>query len=1162
MLTNRTADCAKLIIGADTYATEMYAKKKIKKDAGVVLKKYSKDADELMLSIVEEASKAPSSGMPVSTLMDRYHQFNWSTSNKLDVAVELLGRFLHRVRTQPSIVSKAESRARDTLKGLAGLSSDPSYADVFAVPSASKIRFFKTWHQDALDSLAVDEVEEIRTEMLLDREEEQDIISLASEIKDLDRDIRVNGITKAKETLRASMEARLFEMAGQSEDRKAALSTAAKVLFKNESYASETGKKISEQFGGLTEEQETAMVAEGKILIAAGAGSGKTKVLAGKVAYHAVEQGVPLKNIIAVAFNKKASAELRERIIRYGGPQMEPIHGMPNFKTTHSFSIRVINDALKSTGGRRKGLLTEDAEIQDVLDEAIRQVSVGNFGPELESRVEQTGGIGFVPQGFFDTQKASRMSPVEAKIENFIKDAVNRMIHMANVFARSTDPADKKRLDSMLSADNAVFSPIARWAWDGSIPTDVKPYSMWTQSEKDGVNAYIEGRAGGRSKTRASKALEVSGLGSSYRFANQIAIRPLNQWFNLGVPGLITEIRNPEDSTLMGFDVNKESELLEDVEQFIGDCLANLVSPEQALDNIAKGLTPTGEDLKGENERFFSYANKGVVQAAVYGAFQYIKGMRNVMTFDDSLVLASKALIENPGVLQSYIETYTHILVDEAQDLNKAQHLLFGLIAGHVNPSTAKPYGGEHKMNANVFAFIGDDKQAIYEFRGARPQEFIEKSDLKKGDFRTMILNTNFRSGRRILEAANNLIAYNTDQIPMVCNANPANDDGSISYTIGDIRSQQAQMDACKEIADLIEAEGFDQSSYRAGVICRTNKELAPFALGLISRGIPFYSKKPLLNVPSLNAMLNLAYVKSARKDLNTTGMLGLTEGSVDKAFEVSYKLDKVFRNRLNNLIAQYQPASPIDWFIQTGWNMIYTGNQSFRNQKDCKALADLLFAIRSYAGSPSDLMSSIRTGLFLPVKFVEESVDDEGNTKEEDDAGIVGSVLQNIFDRYDNLEEALDFCSEIKKISKSSSSKEQSERRDVVFLGTAHGWKGLEADQMWMVMDNDTFPHPKALEKPEGMAEERRLAYVALTRGKQGVNIITSFVTEDDQGKKRGGPSPFIGEACVKSAPGTPSFPHENITDVNVDEEMEEMFKMAGKIDDLTFRLQRDLFV
>jgi superfamily I DNA/RNA helicase len=91
--------------------------------------------------------------------------------------------------------------------------------------------------------------------------------------------------------------------------------------------------------------------------------------------------------------------------------------------------------------------------------------------------------------------------------------------------------------------------------------------------------------------------------------------------------------------------------------------------------------------------------------------------------------------------------------------------------------------------------------------------------------------------------------------------------------------------------------------------------------------------------------------------------------------------------------------------------------------------------------------------------------------------------------------------------------SRKHSKRKDVVFLGTSHAWKGLEADHFFLPMSKDSFPDPRADEK-----EERRLAYVALTRGRDSVRVLCQepYVI-NNKGDTRGGISKFVTEACIK---------------------------------------------
>ena len=107
-----------------------------------------------------------------------------------------------------------------------------------------------------------------------------------------------------------------------------------------------------------------------------------------------------------------------------------------------------------------------------------------------------------------------------------------------------------------------------------------------------------------------------------------------------------------------------------------------------------------------------------------------------------------RTLVRNPPVLAELQSQYKLILVDEAQDLNRVQHLFFGLIAGTIDPQTLEEKS-EKDMSASMYAMIGDDKQAIYGFQGADSKEMIGKSDQMGGDFTTNLITTNYRSGKK-----------------------------------------------------------------------------------------------------------------------------------------------------------------------------------------------------------------------------------------------------------------------------------------------------------------------------------------------------------------------------------------------------------------------------
>lgn len=1175
--TNIQVDLLKLVYSVDFYGKldgrEVLATgSMVSTDNGVLaegarlLKMYSSDLDSARDHIISILEGKPIPSISADVKSSKIGE--WSSSSKIEALSNIFRRFLTYTSKNLQVLDEVDfestTKAKALIRGLSSFDSSGSndFNQVVLVPNCSRARKPKAWYESALKGISIiggnEEVEENRSQLTVSLSRLNEIESVAKEIKALDRRILIEGQLPELVVQRAELENELFIKAEASGEKGAALSLARDILFKNDSYLSETGRII----GQITEEQERAMICEGANLISAGAGSGKTKVLAGKVVYHIKEQGISLDKVIAVAFNKKASLELGRRIIEYGGESLSPILGKPQFKTTHSFAKSLIHNP-KFPQFRNTSLVSDDSDVEELLNAAVFQVSLGNTKQILADKIAMGEDVGLVPEGYFDFSKANQAT-LDDQVRAFVESGVQKMIFMYQKAQtlKAKDPDGARKFESYARQDSQIFYNIAGWDWNNiNAPISVKPFSQWTPADRATINRYITGY----SKNRASRALEDAGLPPTQRFANDIGLPPGEDvidkiYTNRMVPNVNTPIGSWFNFGYAPFKVGKISELNEevygDIASKIGHWQAACMSPDNvfvslfdkinvAIEKLVEASSVTRIELAAElltDDGIFKIlgteTGKEFFACLVYGAFQELKGKLSLITFDDCLIFASKLLIENPVILESIQKKFSHILVDEAQDLNIAQHTLFGLIAGTVDPKTGRPFEDGREMKAHTFCFIGDDKQAIYGFRGAQPDQFTGKSDLKGGRFKTQILSTNFRSGRKIVEAANQLIRYNEDQIPMVCNANPSRDEGVIEYVRGYMGEPGTQLkpgekslheSAVDEIKAIVDSEGFNKDSYKVGIITRTRREGAEFALNLIAKGIPYYSRTNLIRINVFNALVECAAIAGNNVVNSTEALVGLTKTLKTKA-KVDFKLDDTFRKRIRILLKQNTPASPVDWFIQKGWNMIYTDKSSYRNMQDCKPYADLLFSIRSFQGTPLELIAF----LVETIKWDQES-DSEDNSTDGFQA-IVG-VVQSIFERFESVDEASDYCSNITMISEQSTSKSQSERMDVVFIDTAHSWKGLEADHIWLAMPRDGFPNKRALEEEGGIFEERRLAYVALTRGRDSVNILAG----------RTGSS-FISEACIKPRPGTADdleLPEGEMEDFFTDEGM----KMATQM-------------
>jgi len=187
-----------------------------------------------------------------------------------------------------------------------------------------------------------------------------------------------------------------------------------------------------------------------------------------------------------------------------------------------------------------------------------------------------------------------------------------------------------------------------------------------------------------------------------------------------------------------------------------------------------------------------------------------------------------------------------------------------------------------------------------------------------------------------------------------------------------------------------------------------------------------------------------------------------------------------------------------------------------------------------------------------------EESVGSEGVTDEQVREAALAPInpLMSLLDRYQDLDMAMAFVLELQEANKKTQKKgapTKSNERDeeyeaeAVVVDTIHGWKGLEASHMYVPMPANVFPHKKT----DDLDSERRLAYVAITRGRDSVKILCPQKTHMG---KEGGVSRFVGEACVKLELPPPKAPEEG-TEVSSSfwSELEAEFKDELELDSIT---------
>lgn len=233
---------------------------------------------------------------------------------------------------------------------------------------------------------------------------------------------------------------------------------------------------------------------------------------------------------------------------------------------------------------------------------------------------------------------------------------------------------------------------------------------------------------------------------------------------------------------------------------------------------------------------------------------RYRPGDIRLGDFDDMLTIFRDVLKREPAVRKALQKMYDHIMVDECQDLNQVQHDIITMMSEHVTD-------GE---DGKSLWMVGDDKQSIYHFRGARPDLFTDLHE--KEGWNTRMIKTNYRCEPEIVEHANKLIAHNEGQIPMEARPNPGRPRGMGSIRVENPMDEaEAALRVVEEIKGNLEVPGAEISEN--AVLCRTNKELHAYETACIVRGVPYARKgaSSFLGSPETSAVLG--YVQLALGD-------------------------------------------------------------------------------------------------------------------------------------------------------------------------------------------------------------------------------------------------------------------------------------------------------
>ncbi len=469
------------------------------------------------------------------------------------------------------------------------------------------------------------------------------------------------------------------------------------------------------------------------------------------------------------------------------------------------------------------------------------------------------------------------------------------------------------------------------------------------------------------------------------------------------------------------------------------------------------------------------------VVAAAYPEYQRRLRQANAVDFDDIIMLTVRLLHDHPGVAEFYQRRFRHILVDEYQDTNHAQYELVRALVGE----------GQDEVPRGELTVVGDSDQSIYAFRGASIRN-IEEFEQDFPDAYTILLEQNYRSTQNILAAANSVIRHNAGR--RAKNLWTAQGDGEkITLDAADSEHDEARI-VVREIDDLHE-QGVNLGDI--AIFYRTNSQSRALEELLLRMSIPyrivggtrFYERQEVKDALAyLQSIVNQDDTVALRRVLNTPrrGIGAVAEAAILNHAD-RYGLS--FGEALAD--AAPESARPIEGLsgragasVAKFWAMLE--NLRKRAEEGAPA-AEILDDVLSQSGyldqlkASEDPQDASRVDNLAELLSVAEDFDATRRRQEltEDDApapeeGAPATVLEAFLERVALVADADQVPSE-------------GERGGQVTLMTVHTAKGLEFPYVFVTgMEDGTFPHRRSLDDPGELAEERRLAYVAITRARE----------------------------------------------------------------------------
>ena len=487
-------------------------------------------------------------------------------------------------------------------------------------------------------------------------------------------------------------------------------------------------------------------------------------------------------------------------------------------------------------------------------------------------------------------------------------------------------------------------------------------------------------------------------------------------------------------------ELKKDKDLLNLLKMQIGSWKNELILPEQAI-----------REARDAQKALF---------AQLYARYQNQLRAYNALDFDDLIMIPTLLLSSNATSRERWQQRFRYSLVDEYQDTNTSQYQLVKLLVGE----------------RARFTVVGDDDQSIYSWRGARPQNLVLLSKDYPG-LRLIKLEQNYRSAQRILKAANILIANNPHDIEKKLFS-------ELGYgePIKVIGCRDEEHECERVVAEIISHKFMKRTSYKDyAILYRGNHQARGFEKSLMSNRIPykisggmsFFSRSEIKDIMAyLRLLVNqdddnafLRIVNTPRREIGTVTLekLGtLANEKHQSLFATCFDNDLGYRLKGRGLNALSGFAR---WVVELSDNAVRS--DTLEAVKDL--VRNINYEAYLYESSPSAKAAEMRMKNVSELyRWITDMLTGDADNEPMTLPEVVSKLtLRDMLER-----------------------NEEEDESDAVQLLTLHASKGLEYPYVFMVgMEEGLLPHQVSIDE-ENVDEERRLAYVGITRAQQELTL------------------------------------------------------------------------